>query len=215
MIGVGATGHYRMGSLSAIRSRTDGASPAGGGVGGTDVGKGHGVIRIMRARSRRSWIGYLGGRIGAALAACAVAALTAWSGGPAGAATAPKCPVTSTGYMDPNYTPNPPLRSHVGNGFVLMGVIRSGIDCAVLPRVRVEIWHAGPTGVYDAIHRGTVITDGGGRYRFETDFPGSSFGQPHIHVRVAVPGFKPTVAVFLPKPGTKTGELDIVLEPEV
>jgi protocatechuate 3,4-dioxygenase beta subunit len=117
--------------------------------------------------------------------------------------------------MDPNYTPNPPLRSHVGSGFVLSGVVRSGIDCSVLPRVRVEIWHAGPNGSYDMIHRGTVLTDGAGRFRFETDFPGSSFGQPHIHVRVAVAGFKPTAVAFLPKPGTKTGELDIVLEPEL
>jgi protocatechuate 3,4-dioxygenase beta subunit len=117
--------------------------------------------------------------------------------------------------MDPNYTPNPPVRSHVGSGFVLTGIIRSGIDCSPLPRVRVEIWHAGPNGSYDLIHRGTVITDAAGRFRFETDFPGSSFGQPHIHVRVAVPGFKPTAAVFLPKPGTTIGEMEIVLEPEV
>ncbi len=131
------------------------------------------------------------------------------------AATAPKCPITATGYMDPNYTPNPPVRSHVGTGFVLTGVVRSGIDCVPLARVRVEIWHAGPNGSYDMAHRGTVITDGAGRFRFETDFPGSGFGQPHIHVRVAVPGFKPTATAFLPKPGTKTGEMEIVLEPEV
>ncbi len=127
----------------------------------------------------------------------------------------PKCPITSNGYMDPNYTPNMPVRSRVGSGFELSGVIRSGIDCSVIPRARVEIWHAGPNGTYDAIHRGAVITDAAGHFRFDTDFPGSSFGQPHIHVRVAVPGFKPTATVFLPKPGTKNGTLDIVLEPEV
>ena len=127
----------------------------------------------------------------------------------------PKCPITSNGYMDPNYTPNMPVRSRVGSGFELSGVIRSGIDCSVIPRARVEIWHAGPNGAYDQIHRGAVITDAGGHYRFETDFPGSSFGQPHIHVRVAVPGFKTIATVFLPKPGTKNGTLDIVLEPEV
>jgi protocatechuate 3,4-dioxygenase beta subunit len=151
----------------------------------------------------------------AALAPAVFAAVVAvWNPG-ATTAAPPKCPITASGYMDPNYTPNPPVRSHVGSGFVLTGVIRSGIDCSVVPRARVEIWHAGPNGSYDSIHRGTVITDGAGRFRFETDFPGSSFGQPHIHVRVAVPGFKPTAAVFRPKPGTTTGELDIVLEPEV
>jgi hypothetical protein len=154
-------------------------------------------------------------RAGAALAAALLgAAVSVWHPGPAGAAP-PKCPITPNGYMDPNYTPNPPVRSHVGSGFVLTGVVRSGIDCSVLPRVRVEIWHAGPNGSYDMIHRGTVITDAAGRFRFETDFPGSSFGQPHIHLRVAVAGFKPTAVAFLPKPGTKTGEIEIVLEPEV
>jgi hypothetical protein len=131
------------------------------------------------------------------------------------AAPPPKCAITSNGYMDPNYTSNMPVRSRVGSGFELSGVIRSGIDCSVIPRARVEIWHAGPSGAYDATHRGAVITDAGGHYRFDTDFPGSSFGQPHIHVRVAVPGFKTVATVFLPKPGTKNGTLDIVLEPEV
>jgi hypothetical protein len=149
-----------------------------------------------------------------AVVALITGAFVAWNTGSVRAAP-PKCPITPSGYMDPNYTPNPPLRSHVGSGFVLSGVVRSGIDCSVLPRVRVEIWHAGPNGSYDMIHRGTVLTDGAGRFRFETDFPGSSFGQPHIHVRVAVAGFKPTAVAFLPKPGTKTGELDIVLEPEL
>lgn len=131
------------------------------------------------------------------------------------AAPPSKCPITSNGYMDPNYSPNMPVRSRVGSGFELSGVIRSGIDCSVLPRARVEIWHAGPNGMYDAVHRGAVITDASGHYQFDTDFPGSSFGQPHIHVRVAVPGFKTLATVFLPKPGTKSGTLDIVLEPEV
>ena len=156
-------------------------------------------------------------RVGGAFAAAlAVLMFGAWCApAPAGAA-APKCPITPNGYMDPNYTPNPPLRSHVGGGgFVLTGLVRSGIDCAPLARVRVEIWHAGPNGSYDMVHRGTVITDAAGRFRFQTDFPGSSFGQPHIHIRVAAGGFKPTATAFLPKPGTKAGEIEIVLEPEV
>jgi len=170
-----------------------------------------GVRKRSGGRGRRSTIA----AVVAAVALLAVV-LGPWSGGTAGAASAPKCPITSNGYMDPNYTPNPPVRSHVGGGgFVLTGIVRSGIDCKPLARVRVEIWHAGPNGSYDTIHRATVITDGEGRFRLETDFPGSSFGQPHIHVRVAVAGFKTTATAFLPKPGTKTGEMEIVLEPEV
>jgi len=151
----------------------------------------------------------------ACIVASALLCGVAWCPSGATAASPPKCPITSSGYMDPNYTPNMPVRSRVGTGFVLSGVIRSGIDCAVIPRARVEIWHAGPNGMYDDTHRGAVITDAAGHYRFETDFPGSSFGQPHIHVRVAVPGFKALATVFLPKPGTTAGTLDIVLEPEV
>ena len=169
----------------------------------------------MSVHARRLGVRCVVVRIGVVFAAFLVlATLGALGAGTAGAAP-PKCPITATGYMDPNYTPNPPVRSHVGSGFVLTGIVRSGIDCSVLPRVRVEIWHAGPNGSYDMVHRGTVITDATGRFRFETDFPGSGFGQPHIHVRVAVAGFKPTATAFLPKPGTKTGELEIVLEPEV
>ena len=152
----------------------------------------------------------------AAAALLMVAILGAPGAGPVRAAAPPKCPITPNGYMDPNYTPNPPMRSHVGaGGFVLTGIVRSGIDCAPLARVRVEIWHAGPNGSYDMIHRGTVVTDAAGRFRFETDFPGSGFGQPHIHIHVAVGGFKPTATAFLPKPGSKSGDIEIVLEPEV
>ena len=170
----------------------------------------------MRLKTERPGRGSAaGGRVVAAFtAALAVVMLGAWSV-PARAA-APKCPITPNGYMDPNYTPNPPMRSRVGaGGFVLTGIVRSGIDCAPLAHVRVEIWHTGPNGSYDTVHRGTVVTDANGRFRFETDFPGSSFGQPHIHLRVAVGGFKTTATAFLPKPGSKSGEIEIVLEPEV
>lgn len=135
-------------------------------------------------------------------------------------APAPKCPITAAGFADPSYAPNAPLRSHVGNGFVLTGVVRSGIDCAVIPRARVEFWLRGPTGEYDDVHRGTVLSDSNGRYRIESNFPGgslpdTSFAQPHIHVRVAVPGFKPLVTAVFPKPGTTAGTFDLVLEPEL
>lgn len=137
-----------------------------------------------------------------------------FAGTAAAAAPTPKCQITQGNSTDPNYTPNPPLRSHVGTGFVLSGILRSGIDCAVIPKARVEFWLAGPNG-YDEAHRGTVITDGSGRYRIESNFPVASFGRPHIHLRVAVPGFKPLAITFLPTPGTTAGTLDLVLEPEV
>jgi hypothetical protein len=124
-------------------------------------------------------------------------------------AAPPQCTITQ-GSGGPDYKPNAPLRSRVGSGFVLTGTIRSGIDCAVIPKARLEIWLAGPNG-YDDAHRGTVIADGNGRYRFESNFPPSN----HIHVRVAVPGYRPLSTVYFPQAGTATGTFDLVLEPDV
>ena len=141
------------------------------------------------------------------------------SGVAAGAApppAGPRCPLTPGNGGDPFYKPNAPVRSHVGTGFVLSGVVRSGIDCAVLQGARVEFWLRRPDGQYDDAHRGTVLTDAGGRYRFESNFPGGDGGfQPHIHLRVAVPGYRTLTTVYLPRAGSAAGTFDIVLEPEV
>jgi len=137
----------------------------------------------------------------------------AWAGP---AATAGKCPLTPGDGGDPFYKPNTPVRPHVGTGFVLTGIVRSGIDCSALRGARVEFWLRGPNGQYDDVHRGTVITDGDGRYRFESSFPGGGdILQPHIHLRVAVPGFRTLTTVYLPHAGAAAGTFDLVLEPEL
>lgn len=143
-------------------------------------------------------------------------------GGPTGvtAGAAPpnasRCQLTLGAGGDPFYKPNSPLRSHVGTGFVLTGIVRSGIDCAAMPGARVEFWLRAPDGQYDDLHRGIVVTDSNGRYRIESNFPGGGdFLAPHIHLRVAVPGYKALATVFLPRAGTTAGTLDLVLEPEV
>jgi hypothetical protein len=156
----------------------------------------------------RQWI-----VIGVVLASFAVPAGAA--GAPTPPSAAARCPLTQSEFGDPGYKPNTPIRPHVGTGFVLGGVVRSGIDCSVIPRARVEFWLAGPNG-YDDVHRGTVLTDATGRYRFESNFPSGSFGrQPHIHVRIAVPGFRTLTTAFFPQAGSAAGTFDIVLEPEV
>ena len=126
-----------------------------------------------------------------------------------------RCPLTQGNVGDPFYKPNTPVRSHVGTGFALTGIVRSGIDCSAMSGARVEFWLRGPNGQYDDVHRGTAITDGNGRYRFESNFPGSDGFSPHIHLRVAVPGFRTLVTVYLPRAGDTTGMYDLVLEPEV
>jgi protocatechuate 3,4-dioxygenase beta subunit len=146
-------------------------------------------------------------------------ALGVLPGDAAGASPAPaagRCPLTQGDGGDPFYKPNTPVRPHVGTGFVLTGIVRSGIDCSALKGARVEFWLRGPNGQYDDVHRGTVITDGDGRYRFESNFPGGGdVLQPHIHLRVAVPGFRTLTTVYLPRAGAAAGTFDLVLEPEL
>jgi hypothetical protein len=129
--------------------------------------------------------------------------------------TAARCPLTPAGFGDPAYKPNTPVRPRVGTGFVLTGTVRSGIDCSVLKGARVEFWLRGPDGQYDDVHRGTVVTDGSGKYHFESNFPGGAGLQPHIHLRVAVPGYRTLVTVYFAHSGTTAGTFDFVLEPEV
>ena len=146
------------------------------------------------------------------LGVCAGAA-----GGAPGPSPAPRCPLTAGDGVDPFYTPNAPVRSRVGSGFVLTGVVRSGIDCAAIPGARVEFWLRRPDGQYDDAHRGIVITDGNGRYRVESNFPGGGGGgfQPHIHLRVAVPGYRTLTTTYFPEAGTAAATFDLILEPEM
>ena len=125
-----------------------------------------------------------------------------------------RCAPTQGEAGDSSYKANAPVRSQVGTGFVLSGIVRSGIDCSVITRARVEFWLAGPNG-YDEAHRGTVITDGTGRYRFESNIPGGGGWRPHIHLRIAVPGFRTLVTVYFPRAGSAAGTFDLVLEPDV
>lgn len=152
------------------------------------------------------------------LLAASLGALAGIAGGTAAPQLpAARCPLTPADGGDPFYVPNTPLRSHVGTGFLLTGIVRSGIDCSALRGARVEFWLRGPDGQYDDAHRGTIITDATGRYRVESNFPGGSSGgiQPHIHLRVAVPGYRTLVTIYFPEAGATAGTLDLVLEPEV
>jgi protocatechuate 3,4-dioxygenase beta subunit len=148
--------------------------------------------------------------------------LIAGLGGPVGVTqgaaspAAGKCTLTQGNFGDPNYKANAPIRSRVGTGFVLSGIVRSGIDCSSIPGARVEFWLRGPNGQYDDAHRGTVVADGTGRYRFESNVPAGNTGlQPHIHLRIAVPGYRTLVTIFFPGAGAAAGTLDLVLEPDV
>ncbi|HLJ59214.1 MAG TPA: intradiol ring-cleavage dioxygenase [bacterium] len=150
-----------------------------------------------------------------ALAMLALGVLGAAPTGAAAPSTPAKCALTPSDAGDPAYRPNAPVRSSVGSGFMLTGIVRCGIDCAPIPRARVEFWLRGPDGQYDDAHRGTVIADAGGRYRIQSNFPGGTEFRPHIHLRIEVAGFRPLVTVCFPQGGSQAGAMDLVLEPEL
>jgi protocatechuate 3,4-dioxygenase beta subunit len=143
----------------------------------------------------------------ALVAALVSAAIAPW------AAASPACPPTGEDLLGPFYLPNAPVRSSVGKGHVLRGTVRSSADCAAIPGARVELWLAGPNG-YDDEHRATVIADAGGRYRFESESP-RRYEQrpPHIHVRVAHPGYRTLVTQQYPAQGQAEETFDLVLSP--
>jgi protocatechuate 3,4-dioxygenase beta subunit len=146
----------------------------------------------------------------------ALAALLAATGAlvaPARPSAAPACAPTAGDQLGPFYKPNAPVRSKVGTGHVLRGTVRSGADCRPIPGARVELWLAGSNG-YDDAHRAIVISDGEGRYRFESDPPGRYEGRPaHIHVRVEQPGHRLLVTQHYPARGRSEETFDLVLAP--
>jgi protocatechuate 3,4-dioxygenase beta subunit len=125
------------------------------------------------------------------------------------------CAPTPPDAMGPFYKPNAPVRSSVGNGYELRGVVISTKNCAAIPQARIELWMAGPDGEYKDDYRATVIPNQAGEYYFESHLPPSYFNRPpHIHMRVSADGFKTLVTQHYPESASKKGTLDLVLIPE-
>ncbi|HEY5973933.1 MAG TPA: hypothetical protein VIU41_04265, partial [Geobacteraceae bacterium] len=98
------------------------------------------------------------------------------------------CPPTEERENGPFYRPGAPVRSSVGDGYRLQGMVRSATDCRPVPGARIEIWLAGPEGYGDR-YRATLFAARDGSYRFSSPFPRDYGGKPHIHLRVTAPGF--------------------------
>ena len=134
---------------------------------------------------------------------------------PAGAA-AYECSPTAPDSMGPFYKPHAPLRSSVGEGYVLSGTVKSAADCSPVPKAHIEFWLTNPEGEYDDRYRATVIADDAGAYRFESNRPEDyGFRPPHIHMRVTAEGFQTLVTQHYPEKGVSKTEVDIVLVPKV
>jgi protocatechuate 3,4-dioxygenase beta subunit len=125
------------------------------------------------------------------------------------------CEPTQSDMLGPFYEPDAPVRTSVGRGHVLSGAVLAASDCEPVRGARIEFWLANPRGEYDDAHRATVFTGQRGRYRFESNVPVSYAGRPpHIHVRVAAPGFEELVTQHYPEPGQTEETFDLVLVPE-
>jgi protocatechuate 3,4-dioxygenase beta subunit len=125
-----------------------------------------------------------------------------------------KCEPTPADYLGPYYEADAPVRSSVGKGYNLKGVIISSTDCSRIANARIEFWLTNPAGSYDDDHRATIFSDGTGEYSFESNIPpGYSGRPPHIHIRISAEGFKTLATQHYPARGQITGKFDIILIP--
>lgn len=109
---------------------------------------------------------------------------------------------------------SPPVRSSIGKGHVLTGVVLSSIDCKPIRGARVELWQANAKGRYVRALSATVLVDRSGRFRFEGPYPRSYEGRaPHIHLRVVGPGHEVLLSRYEPRRGARAGSIRLVLVP--
>lgn len=127
---------------------------------------------------------------------------------------ATNCPPTKPDSLGPFYTPDAPVRSVLGAGYVLKGTVRSSADCGTIPEARIEMWHAGPDGKYTDSYRTTLIADSQGLYRLQTERPpGYSSRPPHIHLQVTAPGYNILITQHYPEKESSEATFDLVLVP--
>ncbi|WP_291316716.1 hypothetical protein [Desulfuromonas sp.] len=127
----------------------------------------------------------------------------------------PGCTPTPTDAQGPFYREGAPVRSKVGEGYLLSGKVLSAANCSPVAGARIEIWTTGPDGDYDDRWRATNFSGRGGGYSFESHFPGPYGSRPpHIHIIVAAPGFRELVTQHYPVRGKTGGSFDLVLVPE-
>ena len=130
-------------------------------------------------------------------------------------ATAPKCTPTPQDEIGPFYRPNAPVRSSIGRGYILQGVVRDAANCRPVAGARIEFWQAGPGGEYSDSLRATIYSDPKGRYRLETSYPPPYARRPpHIHILVVMRGYAGLITQHYPKSGRKGATMDLVMERE-
>jgi len=160
----------------------------------------------------------------------AFAATSAPTDAPAATAASVACkaPIALTPAQTegPMYLANPPQRSNFrsdaanagGEPVILAGRVQSP-DCTPIANARVDVWHTDAKGNYDMsktyTSRGYVLTDGDGRFQFETILPAIYTGRTaHIHVKITPPGGQTlTTQLYFPNAATNAG--DAIFDPRL
>ena len=133
----------------------------------------------------------------------------------AGAAVeaAPRCAPTLTDGAGPFGRGAPPRRASIGKGHVLTGLVLS-VDCRPVAGAHVQLWQANRFGVYTRAGSATVVTDRGGRFRFEGPRPVAYEGRPpHIHLRILARDHEELLTRYVAAPGATRGSIRVVLTP--
>ena len=123
-------------------------------------------------------------------------------------ATKLHCAPTFGDALSPSYKPDASLRSIVGHGHVLTGVVRSSEGCAPIANVKLELWSEEAGRGHPDAYRATLFTDNAGVYRFECN------PTDHIHMRISAEGYQGIASNAYHTEGKPTGTFDIVLQPE-
>ena len=124
------------------------------------------------------------------------------------AVAASQCTPTFGDELSPSYKPDAPVRSVVGYGHILTGIVRSSADCAPIPDAKLELWSEEPGMGHPDEYRATVFTDSSGAYRFECN------PTDHIHMRISAQGYRRIASNAYHTGGQPKGVFDIVLEPD-
>ena len=133
---------------------------------------------------------------------------------PVGQAGGYECPPTPPDADGPFYRPGAPVRSRIGSGYGLTGEVKSATDCRAIDNARIEIWMAGPDGLYGDEWRATIFSRQNGRYSFSSHVPGLYGSRPpHIHLIVNAPGYQELITQHYLAQGTTGADFDLVLIP--
>jgi protocatechuate 3,4-dioxygenase beta subunit len=149
-------------------------------------------------------------RLGVVMALAAV--LVPAAAPAAGGARAADCRPSPNDGAGPFGRGQPPKRAKIGAGHVLTGVVLSTVGCRPLAGATVELWQANAKGRYTRAGSATVVTDRGGRFRFEGPKPAGYEGRPgHIHLRISAAGHLQLFTRY--EPGIRTrGSVRLVLD---